>query len=97
MPDFTEAELLQIIAAGETDRVEFKESLAGDAPTRIRETICAFANDLAEHEKRRHGDRPFDLQPVSFATLSDLNLFQFEREYLPQTESRGGVRFGNSR
>ena len=179
MPYFTEQELLQIIAAGETDRVEFKESLSGDAATRIREAICSFANDLAGHEepglifvgvkndgtigtlvvtdrllqqladmktdgnivpppsltvekrrlqgkevavitvqpsnsppvrfkgaihvrigprrgiatsqderilneKRRHGDRPFDLQPVSFATLSDLNLFQFEHEYLPQ-------------
>ena len=51
MPDFTEEELLQIIAAGEADRVEFKESLAGDAATRIREAICAFANDLAGREK----------------------------------------------
>ena len=41
MPDFTEEELLQIIAAGEADRVEFKESLSGDADTRIREAICA--------------------------------------------------------
>ena len=177
MPSFTEAELLQIIAAGEADRVEFKESLAGDAPTRIREAICAFANDLAGHEKpgfvfvgvkddgtighlavtdrllqqladmktdgnivpppsltvakhtlqgkevavvavqpsnsppvrfkgaihvrigprrgiataqderilnekRRYGDRPFDLQPIPTASLSDLNLTQFEHEYL---------------
>jgi len=177
MPSFTEAELLQIIAAGEADRVEFKESLAGDAPTRIREAICAFANDLAGHEKpglvfvgvkddgtighlavtdrllqqladmktdgnivpppsltvakhtlqgkevavvavqpsnsppvrfkgaihvrigprrsiataqderilnekRRYGDRPFDLQPIPTAGLSDLNLTQFEHEYL---------------
>ena len=51
MPDFTEQELLQIIAAGEADRVEFKESLAGDAATRIREAICAFANDLPGREK----------------------------------------------
>ena len=51
MPDFTEEELLQIIAAGEADRVEFKESLAGDTATRIREAICAFANDLAGREK----------------------------------------------
>ena len=51
MPDFTEEELLQIIAAGESDRVEFKESLSGDAATRIRESICAFANDLPNHEK----------------------------------------------
>ena len=177
MPSFTEAELLQIIATGEADCVEFKESLAGDAPTRIREAICAFANDLAGHEKpglvfvgvkddgtighlavtdrllqqladmktdgnivpppsltvvkhtlqgkevavvavqpsnsppvrfkgaihvrigprrgiataqderilnekRRYGDRPFDLQPIPTASLSDLNLTQFEHEYL---------------
>ncbi len=48
---FTDEELLQIIAAGESDRVEFKESLSGDAATRIREAICAFANDLAGHDK----------------------------------------------
>ena len=51
MPDSTERNLLKIIAAGESDRVEFKESLLGDAPTRIREAICAFANDLPEHEE----------------------------------------------
>lgn len=51
MPGFTERELLHIIAAGESDRVEFKESLGGDAVTRIREAICAFANDLAGREK----------------------------------------------
>lgn len=177
MPGFTERELLQIIAAGESDRVEFKESLSGDAPTRIREAICAFANDLPDHrvpglifvgvkdggtmgdlsvtdrllqqladmktdgnilpppsltvekqvlngrevaivsalpsnsppvrfkgaihvrtgprrglataqeerilnEKRRYGDRPFDIQPIPTAGLSDLNLTQFENEYL---------------
>ena len=49
MPNFTERELLQIIEAGESDRVEFKESLSGDAATRIREAICAFANDLPDH------------------------------------------------
>lgn len=177
MPDFTEEELLQIIATGESDRVEFKESLSGDAATRIREAICAFANDLAGHEKpgfvfvgvaddgkivnlsitdrllqqladmktdgnivpppsllvekrrlqgkevavvlvhpsnsppvrykgsihirigsrrsiataqdenilnekRRHGDCPFDLQPIPITGLSDLNLTQFVNEYL---------------
>ncbi len=42
-------ELLGLLAKGESDRVEFKESLSGDAPTKIREAICAFANDLAGH------------------------------------------------
>lgn len=45
-PTTTAAQLAEIIAAGESDRVEFKESLAGSAPERIREAICAFANDL---------------------------------------------------
>ena len=51
MADFTDEQLLDIIASGETDRVEFKSSLQGDAPKGIREAICAFANDLPNHEK----------------------------------------------
>jgi len=35
----------------ESDRVERKEKLAGDAPTKLREAICAFANDLPGHGK----------------------------------------------
>ena len=34
------------IEGGEADRVEFKEDLKGSASIRIREAICAFANDL---------------------------------------------------
>ena len=178
MSKFSDAELMQVIAEGETDRVEFKESLSGSAATRIREAICAFANDLPDHgtpglvlvgvkddgtvigisatdrllqqladmktdgsilppptltvakrtlqgkdfalvivepsnsppvrykgtvhirigprrgiataqdervlnEKRRHGDRPFDVAPIPTAGLPDLNLTQFENEYLP--------------
>ena len=48
MSYLTEQQLLQIIAEGESERVEFKESLAGDAPERIRQAICAFANDLPD-------------------------------------------------
>ena len=51
MSNFTDAELLQIIENGESDAVEFKESLSGSAPERIREAICAFANDLPDHRK----------------------------------------------
>ena len=51
MADFTDEQLLDIIAGGETDRVEFKSSLQGDAPKGIRQAICAFANDLPNHEK----------------------------------------------
>ena len=179
MSDPTDQQLLQLIAEGESERVEFKESLAGDAPRRIREAICAFANDLPDtqqpgcvivgvddrgnptglavddemlrrladmktsghilpppsmtvagrelkgkkvavitvqvsdsppvrcegriyirigprraaataqderilNDKRRYGDRPYDLKPVSDTGLPDLNLALFEHEYLPQ-------------
>ena len=44
-------ELRQLLKQGESDRVEFKESLTGSAPDRIREAICAFANDLPDHRR----------------------------------------------
>ena len=179
MQQFTDEELMQIIAYGESDCVEFKQSLSGDASEKIREAICAFANDLPNYEKpgfvfigvrddktiiglsdadqvieqlshmksdghilplpsmtvekqtlenkevvvirvepadsppvrckgvirirtgsrrdiataqderiltekRRHKDIPFDLQPIPTSDLSDLNLIQFEHEYLAQ-------------
>ena len=184
MQDWTEENLLQTIEEGEADRIEFKANLSGSAPDRIREAICAFANDLPNHgkekpglifigvnddktivgapvtdtllmqladmktdgnivpppsltvqkrvlhgkevavitvqpsdsppgrvkgairirvgtrrdiataqeerilnEKRRYGDRPFDLQPIPTADISDLNMAQFEHEYLPQAFS----------
>lgn len=45
------AELILLLQDIESDRVEYKESLSGDASTRIREAICAFANDLPDHRK----------------------------------------------
>ena len=36
------------------------------------------------NERRRHGNRPFDLEPVPSSRLSDLNLTFFENDYLPQ-------------
>jgi ATP-dependent DNA helicase RecG len=183
MRQFIDAELLQIIEDDESDRVEFKESLSGDTPGKIREAICAFCNDLPAHgkpgfvfvgvkkdktivglpvtdelllklanmktdgntvppptltvekrvllgkeiavvkvepsdsppvrykgtihirigprrgtatpqdekmlnEKRRYGDRPFDLHPIPTASISDLNLVLFNYEYLPQVVSQ---------
>ena len=176
-------DLLELLNGGESDRVEFKESLSGGAPNSIREAICAFSNDLPNHrksgvvfvgarddgsasglnitdgllrqladmrtdgntvpppsiivekvslddgdvaaiivhpsdsppvryrgmihvrigprrgiataqderilnEKRRYGDIPFDIHPMSSATLRDLNLRYFELEYLPQAFDR---------
>ena len=183
MANLSNQQLLHLIDFGETDRVEFKETLSRSAAKDIREAICAFANDLPGHgepgvvfvgvrdsdraivgaavtdemllhlanmkddgnilpppslaiakrtlrgkdvaiiivapsdsppvrcrgrilirtgprrgiataqderilnERRRYGDRPFDLQPVPTANLNDLNLAQFEYEYLPQAFS----------
>lgn len=182
MSNFTDEALLQIIETGKSDVIEFKESLSGSAPEKIREAICAFANDLPDHrkaglilvgvkdditlgttpitdellrqladmktdgnivpppsltvekrvirgkeiavvtvqpsnsppvrcrgaihirigprrgiataqderilnEKRRYGDRPFDLYPMPTTDLSDLNLALFNYEYLPKAFS----------
>ena len=179
MSNFTDEELLQIIRRGESDAVEFKASLSGSAPEKVREAICAFANDLRDraeaglifvgvgdnttlgttpitdellrqladmktdgnivpppsltverrilqgkeiavvtvqpsnsppvrcrgaihirtgprrgiataqderilNEKRRYGDRPFDLYPIRATGLSDLNLALFSYDYLPK-------------
>ncbi len=169
-----------LIEGRESSRVEFKETLGGSAPDRLREAICAFANDLpgsgrpgiavvglrddgtpvgivatdellraladmrsdgnivppptilsekrvyrgheiavvtvlpsdsppvrykgAIHirngprrgvataqeerilnERRRHGDRPFDISPVPDTGIANLNRRQFEDEYLPNS------------
>ena len=42
----TDTELVELIDQGESFRVEYKETLDGNAPTRIREAVCSFANDL---------------------------------------------------
>jgi len=48
---YTDAELEQMLGEAESDLVERKESLNGDAPTTAREAICAFANDLPDHRR----------------------------------------------
>jgi len=41
-----DAELEVLLTDVESDRVERKERWAGDAPEKVREAVCAFANDL---------------------------------------------------
>lgn len=175
---YDDSQLEEMLLAPESDLAERKESFKGDAPTKAREAVCAFANDLPGHgrpgvifvgarddgdatglsvtdellrqladmktdgnivppptltvdkrvlrgsemaivtvwpadsppvrykgrihirigprrgiasaqdervlnERRRHLDRPFDVQPVRSAGLSDLDRQRFEIEYLP--------------
>ena len=51
MATFTDAELESLLDDIESDRAERKESWAGDAPERGRQAICAFANDLPNHQE----------------------------------------------
>lgn len=184
MKSLSDEELERLRGDLESDSVERKESLKGDAPTKVREAICAFANDLAGrggpgvvfiglrdngspvpdfavtddlllqlanmktdgnispvpsvlvekrrvggaecavlsvwpcdtppvryqgrihirwgprrglasaqderilNERRRAGDRPYDVRGVRGATLEDLDLLRFEQEYLPALVAR---------
>ena len=49
-----------------------------------RRGIATAQDERILNEKRRFGDIPFDICPVPSATLPDLDLLQFEREYLAQ-------------
>ena len=75
---YSDAELEALLADDESEFVERKGSMSGDAPNAIREAICAFANDI--HNHRRPGvifvgiddqGRPSDL-PISDQLLLQL-------------------------
>ena len=48
---YTKHELEAMLADLESDLVERKESLQGDNPRKIRQAVCAFANDLPDHQR----------------------------------------------
>lgn len=48
---YTDRQLEGLLADLESDMVERKESLKGDSPRRVREAVCAFANDLPDHQR----------------------------------------------
>lgn len=48
---YTDQQLAAMMADLESDLVERKESLRGDAPVKIRQAVCAFANDLPDHRR----------------------------------------------
>jgi ATP-dependent DNA helicase RecG len=51
MAAYDSQELERMLSDLESDLVERKESFKGDAPTKAREAVCAFANDLPAHGK----------------------------------------------
>ncbi len=48
-----------------------------------RRGIASLQDERVLNEKRRHRDRPFDVQPISSARLEDLDRRLFETVYLP--------------
>jgi ATP-dependent DNA helicase RecG len=48
-----------------------------------RRGIASAQDERILNEKRRHRDRPFDIQPLPSATLADLDRRFFEETYLP--------------
>jgi len=53
-----------------------------------RRGLATAQDERILNERRRHRDRPFDVQPVSGATLADLDRLRFEQEYLPSLVAR---------
>lgn len=50
MAPYTQTQLEAMLADLESELVERKESLQGDNPRKIRQAVCAFANDLPDHQ-----------------------------------------------
>jgi len=51
MTSLTDDELIALIADLESDRAERKETWAGEAPEKGPQAVCAFANDLPNHQR----------------------------------------------
>lgn len=51
MKRYTDTELEALLDDTESDIAERKQSILGDVPTKARQAICAFANDLPNHNQ----------------------------------------------
>lgn len=53
-----------------------------------RKGLATAQDERILNERRRHHDRPFDVQPIRDANISELNRLRFEQEYLPALVAR---------
>jgi len=53
-----------------------------------RRGLASAQDERILNERRRHRDRPFDVQPTAGASLDDLDRLRFEQEYLPSLVAR---------
>ena len=98
---WSDSHLESLMADLESDLVERQESLRGDAPERLRQAICAFANDFPDH--RRPGiafvgadDRG---SPTGIAVTDSLLTGLWKKSLARRRGAkrrRGGVRGGSS-
>ncbi len=49
MKPLSDEDLLGLLTSPESDRVERKRAWTGDVPDKVRQAVCAFANDLPNH------------------------------------------------
>lgn len=49
MTPLSDQALIELLDTQESDRAERKKAWAGDAPDKVRQAVCAFANDLPGH------------------------------------------------
>lgn len=53
-----------------------------------RRGVASPQDERILNERRRHRDRPFDVQPLPHVTLDDIDHLRFEQEYLPSVVAR---------
>ncbi|MDR1162278.1 MAG: putative DNA binding domain-containing protein [Candidatus Accumulibacter sp.] len=53
-----------------------------------RRGLATAQDERILNERRRHRDRPFDVQPMRDSVLDDLDRLRFEQEYLPSLVAR---------
>lgn len=53
-----------------------------------RRGLASAQDERILNERRRHRDRPFDVQPVKEATVDNLDRLRFQQEYLPSLVAR---------
>lgn len=53
-----------------------------------RRGLATAQDERILNERRRHRDRPFDVQPIREAELNELDRLRFEQEYLPSLVAR---------
>ncbi|UJP04753.1 MAG: putative DNA binding domain-containing protein [Nitrosomonas sp.] len=89
MKSFTDQELEALLDDTESDRIERKRSFKGDAPKKARQAVCAFANDLPNHNQPgilfigAEDDGTPAQQPITDELLRDLSDMRTDGNILP--------------